>query len=78
MNYKLTRVHPWSEYEEPKRKLQEKTGKNEKQRLAQGQLQKRFITFTDCPQAGVNHDERSHTKRIKSSLPAVASMNDGV
>lgn len=51
--------------------------KKEKQRLAQVQLQKRFITSTDCPQAGVNLDERSHTKRIKSSLPAVASMNDG-
>lgn len=46
--------------------------------MAQGQLRKQLITSTDCPQAGVNHDERSHTKRIKSSLPAVASMSDGV
>lgn len=75
----LTRAHPWREYKELKRKLREKAREKKtkkKQRVAQGQLQKQFITSTDCPQAGVNHDERSHTKRIKSSLPA-ASMNDG-
>lgn len=69
MNYKLTRAHPWSEYEELRRKLQKKARKKTKQSFAQ----KQFITSTDCPQAGVNHHERSHTKRMKSFLPAATT-----
>lgn len=51
-------------------------GEGEKLRLAQGQLWKQLITSTDYLQASVNHEERSHTMRIKSSLPAITSSGN--
>lgn len=52
------------------------SGEGNKQRLARGQLCKQLITSTDYPQADVNHEERSHTKRIKSSLTAITSSGN--
>lgn len=40
---------------------------------------KKLISSTDYPQAGVTHDERSHTKRIKSFCQQLrqVEMKDG-
>lgn len=54
-------------------------GDGRKERLAWGQLWKKLISSTDYPQAGVTHDERSHTKRIKSFCQQLrqVEMKDG-
>lgn len=55
-------------------------GDGRKERLAWGQLWKKLISSTDYPQAGVTHDERSHTKRIKSFCQQLSQveMKDGM
>lgn len=55
-------------------------GDGRKERLAWGQLWKKLISSTDYPQAGVTHDERSHTKRIKSFCQQLrqVEMKDGM
>jgi len=52
-------------------------GEGSKQKLACGHHRKKLITSTDYRQAGVNHDERSKTKRIRSSLLAIKSNGNG-